>query len=148
MKITPLFLSLFAAAAVIGCTAQGSVNIGGNTTPSASPSPSPSSGASVGANVGVNVGVGGSTSGSTAGSTSGSASTTTTNYVAEMNALSACLKASGAAGVSLASAVDGRISLVQMAMDQGNTEMARQQYELSKNTIASTEGQYDIDCVK
>ncbi|MGV3523570.1 MAG: hypothetical protein ACO1RX_05065 [Candidatus Sericytochromatia bacterium] len=129
MSFARLALAACAVFALVACTAEGAVSI--NTPASATPSPSasPSSGTSV--NVGVDI---------TAPPAGGNVT------LEQMKGYSTCLKGSGAAGASLASAVDGRIAAAELMIGQGQTAAAQTQLNLAYNTAAQVESSYNINC--
>lgn len=127
-SLAHLALSACAVLALAACTAQGAVSV---NPPASSPSPSASPSSGAGINVGVDI---------TAPPAGGNVT------LEQMKGYSTCLKGSGAAGVSLASAVDGRIAAAELLIGQGQTAAAQTQLNLAYNTAAQVEGSYDINC--
>ena len=101
---------------------EGSSSPDSSASPEASASPTVNTGTTIGASTGVTL--------------------------EEMKAYSACFKASGSTGASLATGLDSRIVLAENFIKNGTPEFAQGQLDLAYTSGKELQAKYDIDCIK
>lgn len=110
------------------------------SAPTNSEQPTPSETASPAASPGA--------SSSPAASVDLAAEASVSDPVAAIKALATCVETSGTPAASVASTMTARADIAKMAMDQGQLEMAQQQYQFVRDAVLNLEKEYDFSCVK
>lgn len=81
-------------------------------------------------------------------SASVTAGASTTDPVAAIKALAACVEAASSDYKAVADTMVARADIAKMAMDQGMPEAAQQQYQFVRDAVLNLEKQYGFSCVK